>query len=192
MMNQEECRPKTDEELVALSLTDQGYFCWLVKRYEQKLARYVIRISGATKEEAEDILQEVFVKVYRNLNDFDPDLKFSSWIYRIAHNQVISHYRRQKARPRSVELSDELANHLSADLDLVKEIDSKILKAKVKNAIGNLDVKYREVLVLRFFEEKSYEEISDILKKPPGTVATLVNRAKKRLKNEMAKQKIIF
>ncbi|MDD5489902.1 MAG: sigma-70 family RNA polymerase sigma factor, partial [Candidatus Moranbacteria bacterium] len=87
MIEKENCREKTDEEMVALTLKNQDYFACLVERYEPKLMRYIRRISAATQEDAEDLLQDVFVKVYRNLNDFDQKLKFSSWIYRIAHNQ---------------------------------------------------------------------------------------------------------
>ena len=98
MLDKNDCNEKNDEELVALALKNQDFFACLVERYEPKLMRYVRRISAATQEDAEDLLQEIFVKVYRNLNDFDPDLKFSSWIYRIAHNQVISYWRKTARR----------------------------------------------------------------------------------------------
>ncbi|PIU78076.1 MAG: hypothetical protein COS72_03485, partial [Candidatus Moranbacteria bacterium CG06_land_8_20_14_3_00_43_56] len=99
MLDKENCGEKTDEELVALTLKNQDFFSCIVERYEAKLTRYIRRISAATQEDAEDLLQEIFVKVYRNLYGFDPSLKFSSWIYRIAHNQVISQWRKTKSRP---------------------------------------------------------------------------------------------
>ena len=93
---------KTDEELVKLALQKQEHFVYLINRYQHKLLRYIKRISNFSVEETEDILQEVFIKVYRNLEGFDQSLKFSSWIYRIAHNQTISHFRKSRAGPNLV------------------------------------------------------------------------------------------
>jgi len=185
---------KTDEELVILTLQNQEYFLYLMKRYEKRLLGYIMRISNVTKEEAEDILQEVFIKTYLNINDFDKRLKFSSWIYRIAHNQVISSYRKKKARPQILVLDKDnsFLENLVSDLNLDREIDLKDLKKDVNKILGKIDIKYREVLILKFLEDKSYQEISDILKKPMGTVATLLNRSKKQFKKELKKQNINF
>ncbi|MBU4536457.1 sigma-70 family RNA polymerase sigma factor [Patescibacteria group bacterium] len=87
---------KTDGELVSLVLENSDYFLYLVRRYEQKLTRYIARISNLDKDDIEDVLQDIFIKVYKNLNGFDTSLKFSSWIYRITHNEVISNYRKFK------------------------------------------------------------------------------------------------
>ncbi len=182
--NQEDCSSKTDNELVLLTLENQVFFGILMSRYSEKLARYVRRISNLSPEETEDVLQEVFIKVYKNLNDFDASLKFSSWIYRITHNQVISHHRAKGARPQTVEIDDALANRLRAEVDLNAEILNNDLKEEISLLLAQLKPIHREVLVLRFFEEKSYEEISDILKKPNGSVATLIYSAKKELKEK--------
>ena len=183
---------KTDEELAFLALADQDYFLYLMRRYEGKLLAYILRISSFSHDEAEDILQEVFIKIYENLNDFDTSLKFSSWAYRITHNQAISHYRRAKARPQSlpIDINDKILANLSSDLDIEKKVEVDYLRKAIKNVLANLDIKYREVLVLKFLEERSYQEISDILKKPMGTIATLINRAKKEFKEELDRQKI--
>lgn len=185
---------KTDEEIAVLALDKQVFFSYLIERYEKKLMSYVLRISNFSFEEAEDILQDVFIKVYKNLNDFDPDLKFSSWIYRIAHNQVVSAHRKKQARPQGISIEDDedVFRRLAGKLDAWSEADSRLSKDSIEKVLDNLDVKYREVLVLRFFEEKDYREISDILKKPMGTVATLLNRAKAAFKKEMEKQRIIL
>jgi len=184
-----ELNEKTDNELVALALEDKGYFLYLLKRYENKLKRYIYRISNFSAEEAEDILQEVFLKVYKNLNDFDPDLKFSSWIYRITHNQVISHHRQNLARPKTVEIDELVINKIKDEFNLEEELQLNYQKGEISRVLDNLKPKYREILILRFFEEKSYEEISDILKKPSGTVATLIHEAKKEFKNYWLKYK---
>ena len=175
---------KNDSELVKLTLENQDNFLYLVNRYEQKLLYFIRRISNVSIDEAKDLLQDIFIKVYQNLNDFDATLKFSSWIYRITRNHVISHYRKNKNQQAvsSSEVNDEILNNLVSDLDVTKEIDLKILRENILSALIKIDGKYREVIILKYFEEKSYEEISDIIKKPKGTVATYLNRAKKQFK----------
>jgi len=195
MLKDNDYQGKTDEELVKLSLENQGDFFYIMKRYEDRLARYARRISNFGTEEIEDILQVVFIKVYQNLNSFDltdKEVKFSSWIYRITHNHVVSEFRKKKARPEyfSGEINDELLNNLVSDLDLAKNTDFKYLKKNINRILARLDQKYREALVLKFLEEKDYKEISDILKKPMGTVATLINRAKKKFGEEVEKNNI--
>ena len=88
----------TDVELVGLSLENQQYFELLVDRYEKKLRRYIKRITYVTSEDQEDMLQNIFLKVYINLNGFNTDLSFNSWIYRIAHNEIIDWSRREKIK----------------------------------------------------------------------------------------------
>ncbi len=176
---------KSDAELVELSLKNRDFFAYIVDRYEAKLLRYVRRITNLREDDLLDILQDVFVKVYQNLNDYDSGLSFSSWIYRITHNQVVDTYRKNKARPHgnAVDVDDSVLENFVNDFDFVEDLDLKFLKNNIQKILDSLDDKYREVLVLKFFEDKDYSEISDILKKPAGTVATLINRAKKQFKN---------
>lgn len=185
----EEISQLSDSELVKLTLENQDNFVYLVNRYKHKLRSYISRLTNLDPEDIEDVLQEVFIKVYLNLNGFNDDLKFSSWIYRITHNQVISGHRKLKARPEgyAVNLDDELARGLLAETDISGEIDSLIVKEKISLALERISSRYREVLVLKFMEEKSYQEISDILKKPLGTVASLMNKAKKEFKQALLK-----
>lgn len=180
---------KTDNQLVELTLANQDNFLYLMKRYEGKLLSYILRISNIDRDEAEDVLQDVFIKTYKNLNNFDPDLKFSSWIYRITHNQVISNYRKIQARPQkyTFDVDDKILNNIASDFDIVKAVDITLLRHNVSEILNNLDEKFREVLILRFLEQKDYREISDILKKPMGTVATLLNRSKKAFRKELEK-----
>jgi RNA polymerase sigma-70 factor (ECF subfamily) len=187
MVNTDEIADKTDNELVALTLENQDYFAYIISRYEGKLLRYIMRISNFSYEEAEDALQDIYLKVYRNLNDFDQSLKFSSWIYRITHNQVISNFRKKSSRPEGMrlEMDENQFNNLSSDLNIGENIDYQIDKTFLEKAMLELDEKYREVLVLYFFEERNYAEISDILKKSMGTVATLLSRAKLKLRYQM-------
>jgi RNA polymerase sigma-70 factor, ECF subfamily len=177
---------KTDEELVAMTLKNPDAYGLLVERYEEKLLRYIMRISRSTTEDAEDLLQDVFLSAYKNLNDFDQDLKFSSWIYRITHNKVISHFRKVTTRPKTTtyEGDSNLLNILSSDEDIARDLERKYTAQEVKDVLEKLDERYREVLVLKFLEEKDYKEISDILEKPMGTVATLISRAKQQFKEK--------
>ena len=194
MLSADFIEKKSDEELVNLTLKDQEHFTYLVRRYEEKLLRYIIRISGLRKEDAEDLLQDIFIKVYQNLNDFDTNLKFSSWIYRIAHNEVISNYRKLKARPVGVSYDDDpiLINKLVSSTDFVKEINRKYDAKIIQKVLAKMDEKYREVLILRFLEEKDYNEMSDILQRPIGTVGAMVNRGKEQFRKIMEREKISF
>jgi RNA polymerase sigma-70 factor (ECF subfamily) len=194
MLEKEKCGEKTDEELVALTIENQDFFSCLVDRYTDKLTRYIMRISASTREDAEDLLQEIFVKSYRYINDFDQSLKFSSWIYRIAHNQVISQWRKTRVRPQVIkfEADEDFLKFIAADEDLALDTERKFESEEVRGLVDTLDEKYREVLVLKFIEGKDYKEISDILQKPLGTVATLINRAKKQLKKTIEEKEIEF
>lgn len=186
----EQFSQKTDEELVVLTLENPDFYRILMERYEDKLFRYIMRISSSTKEDGEDILQDVFVSAYKNLNSFDPDLKFSSWIYRITHNKVISQFRKKTARPKTVtyEGDNDLLNILKGDIDLAKELEKKATAQEVREVLNSMDERYREVLILKFIEDKNYREISDILERPMGTVATLISRAKNQFKTELEKR----
>ncbi|MEI7620597.1 MAG: RNA polymerase sigma factor, partial [Candidatus Falkowbacteria bacterium] len=162
--------------------------------YKSKLLNYIRRLTNINDDDAEDILQEVFIKVYLNLNDFNSDLKFSSWIYRITHNQVISSHRRLKARPEgyAVNIDDNSALSLAADTDIMAGTDLEITKQKINEVLSCLNDKYRDILILKFLEEKNYQEISDIIRKPLGTVASMINKAKQEFKKEFARHKIIL
>jgi RNA polymerase sigma-70 factor (ECF subfamily) len=174
----------TDEDLVKLSLTDKHYFGELVDRYERKLRRYVKRIGRLSVEDEEDLLQNIFIKTYQNLNAFDVSLKFSSWVYRIAHNETVSFFRHRSVRPEghAEYISDEEFNNLASELDIHKELETKEIRKAVVTSLSLLDAKYKDILFLKYFEYKSYDEISDILLIPPGTVAVRLSRAKERMK----------
>ena len=88
----------TDEELVQKSLKDIEFFAELFERYEQKLMKYILRISAFSYEQSEEILQESFIKAWKNLQGFDKDLSFSTWIYRIVHNTTISEWKKTQTK----------------------------------------------------------------------------------------------
>lgn len=178
----------SDAELVSQSIENADYFSGIVVRYEPKLSRYIRRRAKVTNEDVEDILQDIFIKIYTHLNDFDPTLSFSSWAYRIAHNYIISWYRKHNVRNRD-RVGDIETEHLHNVADIYDAERRQWLddmEGTIAIQLGELSDKYREVILLRFFEEKDYDEISDILQIPPGTVATRLNRAKKLLEKLLA------
>ena len=179
-----ESDPRSDSDIVVATLADREQFGVLIERYEAKLRRYIARLGVREAEDQADVLQETFIKAYRNLNSFDQSLAFSSWIYRIAHNEAMTWFRRRRVRPEGnlVAEGDEVLEIIASNQDSPEvSFDKAVNAAVVSEALGKLDPKYREVLVLRFFEHKEYEEISDILQIPIGSVGTLIHRGKKQL-----------
>ena len=175
----------TDEEIVRRALADKEAFALLIRRYEAKLTRYLERLGVGVREDREDILQNAFIKAYMNLNGFDLTLAFSSWIYRITHNEAMSFFRRKNARPQIIldEESEILITELEdehADTSALAEL--RLSHEELAKAFATLPPQYRDVLALRFFENRSYAEMSDILEVPVGTVSTLLYRAKHALR----------
>ncbi len=172
---------------MAAALRDRNGFTLIVRRYELPVSRYVRRLLGGSGQSAEDVLQDVFLKVYVNLNDYDQTRPFTPWIYRIAHNEAMSFLRKKRAE-RYVISGEEgmlILDRVSDGFNIQEEIDRLRLENCVRSAIGNLEPRYRDALVLRYLEDKSYEEISEILELPMGTVATLINRGRKRLRRNL-------
>lgn len=175
----------SDEEAVALALQEKAFFSHIIFRYEEKLLRYIRRLGISNAEDQEDVLQNIFIKVYRNLQGFDRSFSFSSWIYRIAHNEAVSHYRKTSVRPEGhlASDSDDIIALLSdGETDVERTFDTRINAELVNTALQKLPQKYRDPLILRFFEHKEYDEISDILQIPKGTVGTFIHRGKQKLK----------
>jgi len=183
----------TDEELVSLVLNNKDFFTFIIHRYENKLSRYIKRLGVRVPEDVEDLLQSIFIKVYRNLNGFDKGLKFSSWIYRIAHNETMSFFRAKKVRPEGNMIidSEKILPLIFDDFDTKDFSEKRIDNQHLQKALSELDEKYKEVIILRYFEELDYEEISDILRIPPGSVATLIHRAKNKLRSKLSHLEII-
>jgi RNA polymerase sigma-70 factor (ECF subfamily) len=187
----DEKKTNSDAELIEMAKKNPESFGILMERYQGPLFHYIRRIAQLPKEDTEDLLQEVFIKIYQKLNEYNEELKFSSWAYRIAHNHVIDHFRKMNARPRTNALEDgEWEKIVHSSINLTKNIADKDCVEKIKSCIRELSIHQREALILRFVEEKEYEEIMDILKKPKGTVATLISRGKETLVKNMKEKNI--
>jgi len=160
-------------------------FAKIMHKYYPLMERYIHRIAGSFSLEVDDLLQNTFIKVYQNLNDFDDSLSFSSWIYRITHNEVIDYIRKAKNRPRafySVEEEESAMNIADEEADSSIDAEKKIMRDRILQALSRINERHRSILILRYLEGKDYNEISDILKLPLGTVSTLIYRAKKDFK----------
>ena len=179
---------KTDAEIVEETLIDKATFAELVLRYEHKLPKYMQRLGVYDEEDRIDLLQDVFIKVYKNLAGYDPKLSFSSWIYRITHNECVSFFRKKGARPQIVTTTEEgsdLLEFIQDEGEPLQQVFDKESKTIVEEGLSTLSELHRDILVLRFFEEYDYKEISDILKIPMGSVATHIHRAKKALRDNL-------
>ena len=182
-----------DEELVSCVLDDPECYSVLIKRYEDKLKRYIQRITNISNDDAEDLLQDVFISAYENLNSFNQDLSFSSWIYRISHNKTVNNWKKGKKTEGdiSVEANLFLVESFFNENSIELEIDQKAVTENIEKIFARMDEKYRQVLILKFVEDKDYKEISDILQKPMGSIATLINRGKKSFIKEFEEIKIL-
>lgn len=176
----------TDEQLVEKIIKeDKQLFSRLIERYEKKILRYVFYLTGE-KEESQDIAQNIFIKAFINLKSFNKSFKFSSWFFRIAHNEAVNFLKKKKYN-----LSfDEKILKIEDEKKVDEELFKKDLEKTVKKCLKKLPILYKEVIDLFYFENLSYEEISDILKIPPGTVAIRLSRAKKFLKKICQDKKI--
>ena len=168
----------SDEEIIQkIRTSDQELYVIIVKRYQNKLLRYAKNLIK-DEEKAIDAVQESFIKAFINLNSFDVKKKFSSWIYRIVHNQVINLAKKNHTEIPLLEDWD-----FPSEEDIEKDFWQKEVKEKVEKCLNRIPLLYSEPLTLFYFEEKSYEEISDIMRIPMGTVAIRISRAKKLMKN---------
>ncbi|MEK7607878.1 MAG: sigma-70 family RNA polymerase sigma factor [Patescibacteria group bacterium] len=196
MVEDKQAKNQADVILVENALTSSNQFSRIIEKYQEPLRRYVRRMARPNEDELDMLLQDIFIKTYENLNDFDLGLSFSSWIYRIAHNESIDFHRRNKRYGGSLDDSTgdddslSLIETIAADGDIITEADRHYVKKSINAILDELDSKYRSVLVLKFIEGKDYDDISHILRKPLGTIGTLIHRAKKEFRRLVEKRGI--
>lgn len=173
-----------DEELVSIVREeDQELYSEIVKRYQDKLFRYVSNIIN-DDHKATDIVQQTFIKAFINLNGFDVKKNFSNWIYRIAHNETMNLIKKYK---KEISLLPDF--EIFSDDNVEDEYTKKETISEVKKCLRKIPLNYSEPLSLFFLEEKTYEEISDILRLPISTVGTRISRAKILMKKICKKNK---
>ncbi|KKW17083.1 MAG: RNA polymerase sigma factor SigW [Parcubacteria group bacterium GW2011_GWA1_50_14] len=180
---------KTDEE-IAREVQEGGIeaFGTLVERYETKMTRYARKfLLGG--EDGKDVVQEVFLKAYMNIQGFDLSKRFSPWIYRIAHNEFINAIKKRSSSPLSFFDPDLLFPHPVAEETAESEMEHKELAHLLDLGLGTLPAKYREPLVLHYLEDMDYKEIAEVLEVPMGTVGIRLMRGRALLK-KMIKEKL--
>ena len=179
--------------LAATREGDEAAFQEIVRRYRNQITNYVYRMID-DYDRAVDIAQETFVRVYMNMERYQATYSFSTYIYRIAHNLAITELRQRKRRrliPLPTFFSDKDSEEVEVDLPDQGQVlaDEAMIASErrqaVTTAIASLPEKYRAALVLCDLEEKSYEEISEVLGLPTGTVKSRINRARNLLKEKL-------
>ena len=178
-----------DAELVRRILAGQGeHFETLVSRYQTRLFRFISRFTNDA-EDARDVTQDVFLKIYGALDTFDPRYRFSTWLFRVAGNAAIDHLRRRRGRTISLDLPpDEEGESRSIDPrdeapDPLEELRRRRLRRAIDEAIEKLPDDYRELISLRHYGELPYEEIAELKRLPLGTVKNKLFRARQALRD---------
>lgn len=169
---------------------DQNAFSEIVELYKDKVYILCYRMLG-NSHEAEDIAQEAFIRAYMNIDSYNIDKKFSTWLYRIATNLSIDRIRKKKpdfyldAEVKGTE-GLTMYSQVASDTPLPEdEVESLELQQSVQEEILKLPEKYRAVIVLKYIEELSLKEISDILGLPISTIKTRIHRGREALRKQL-------
>ncbi len=169
---------------------DHNAFGEIVEIYKDKVFQICFRMLG-NRQEAEDLAQEAFVRAYVNIRSFNITMKFSTWLYRIATNLCIDRLRKKKpdyyldaevAGTEGLNMYSQIASDLAKPEE---EVESLELQETIQVEIMKLPEKYRSVIVLKYIEELSLKEISEILDLPVGTVKTRIHRGREALRKQL-------
>lgn len=180
-----------DRTLVRQALKgDRKAFEMLVRRYEQPLLSYLGRMTG-DREAAIDFAQDVFLKAYGSLRSYDPAYGFSTWLFKIASNHVIDHWRKKRLSTVSLDqpVDDGEGEHIPQVPDtgpsVVRRLELAEVRRRIEKALQAVPAALRELFVLRHVNEFSYEEIAVIKNLPVGTVKNRVFQAKELIKKRL-------
>jgi RNA polymerase sigma-70 factor (ECF subfamily) len=187
----ESAPPLSDERLVELSLDgDEDAFGILVQRYQRRLAAFLGQLVG-DMELARELSQEAFVRAWSALERFDPKYRFSTWLFRIAHNLGIDQLRRRRLQTTPLYRTDSEGGEVEVvipdlDKDPLGHLENRALAAELREVIDGLRPEYRELVLLRHFAGLSYQEIADFTEMPLGTVKNKLFRAHSVLRKALA------
>lgn len=177
-----------DSELVTTAVAgrEEG-FEELVRRYQRPISAYVYRMVG-DYDAALDLTQEVFIKVYGSLARYKPEYKFSTWIYKIAHNSAVDHLRRHSTREQSL-MKDFEGEQREISIESHRpspeqESEREERRAEIEAVVRQLPSSYRELIVLRHSHDMSYDEIAEVTGLPLGTVKNRLFRARDAMRQE--------
>jgi RNA polymerase sigma-70 factor (ECF subfamily) len=176
--------PPSDGELIAAVLAGHGEsFRSLVERHQQPIFAYLHRLLLRDTESARDLTQSVFLKAYQSLRSVDPARPLQPWLYRIAHNEAANHLRRRARHPEAGLEPEDWARVADASgATPERALAQAQERAALQQALAGLRPQVRSALVLHYFEDKSYQEIAEILAVPIGTVGTLIHRGRRALR----------
>src|SRR5438270_1412945 len=183
-----------DGELVKSALAGrEAGFEELVRRYQRPIAAYVYRMVG-DYDSALDLTQEVFIKVYNSLARYRSEFKFSTWIYKIAHNAAIDHLRRHAARGQALVAGEDCERRevalKSLRLTPEQESEKKERCSEIEAVVQTLPAGYRELFVLRHSHDLSYDEIAEVTGLPLGTVKNRLCRAREAMRDQLVERGI--
>ena len=180
----EEQEEKDEEIAKRVQEGDPSSFRVLVERYKPKMTRYARRFLFGS-DDAKDLIQEVFLKAYVHIKSFDAKQRFSPWLYRIAHNEFVTALKKREKEKKNISIFDldilfphRAMAEETADGDLHRDE----MKGMLDRSLGTLDPKYREPLILYYFEDMDYRSIADVLHIPVATVGVRLGRGKAMLK----------
>lgn len=182
----------TDEALVRSVLAgDRDRFEVLVERYQTRLVNYLYRMVR-NLEEAHDLTQEVFIRVYQALDRYDSQYRFSTWLFRVAQNAAIDVIRKRRIQLVPLTRRADEGSEAMVDLELpdgqpsaLETLQGRELDASIRSAIDALPWEYRELILLRHYGELAYEEIAEVKAMPLGTVKNKLFRARQMLKQQL-------
>lgn len=185
----------TDQQVVELARKGkESAYRELIGRYQRPVFSLIYRLVR-DREKAEDLAQDTFIKVLNAIGRYDPAFKFSSWIFKIAHNTALDHLRRKEPETLSLqgsphartdaEIEASTITPESGDENPEQYTSSKEVGAVIEQAIGRLRPEYRTAIILCHVEGRAYEEIAQIMDVPLGTVKTYIHRARNELKKEL-------
>lgn len=179
-------RELTDLELIASAIrgAEDGFEA-LVRRYQRPITGYIFRMLG-DYEASLDVSQEVFIKVYNSLTRYSSDYKFSTWLYRIAHNAAIDHMRRNSVSPQSLETENADGTY-QLQIECPKptpeqDRERSEWRTEIENVVKRLPSAYRELILLRHSQDLSYDEIAEVTGLPLGTVKNRLFRAREMMR----------
>ncbi len=172
---------------------EQQAFSAIVQRYRAQIYHFILKMVK-DRAQAEDLTQETFIKAFRALASFNSNYAFSTWLYKIAANNCIDYFRKKKLATTSIdtpipakdgELRRDFPDHRESP---ESQLISKERTNQIQQAIASLPGKYRQAIILRHSQDRSYEEIAEELNLPLGTVKVRIFRAREMLKSKLKEQ----
>lgn len=170
---------QNEQELIAQALDgNEDAYAALINRYKDGLYRHCFRLMR-DEDEAEDVAQGAFIEAFVHLDSYNPEFRFSTWLYKIATNLALMRLRRQH----DVRMDADELEHITSDLPGAEEL---VFYREIHEAVDALPLKYRTVVSMHYWQGKNYKEIATHLGTSVGSIKGWMSRAKKQLKEELS------